>query len=128
MPTGHETILVVEDDEDVRAFVCAALQVLGYHVLEAQDGPSALSVLDRVPDIDMLLADIVLPGGMSGREIAEEFRRRKPEIVVLFTSGYTENAIVHQGRLDSGVNLIAKPYRREALAERVRTILDDRAK
>ena len=124
MPTGNETILVVEDDADVRAFVTTALGVLGYNVKEAEDGPSAIVVLEGNPDIALLFTDIVLPHGMNGRELAEEILKRNPAIKVLYTSGYTENAVIHNGKLDEGVQLLTKPYTRESLARRVRNTLD----
>ncbi len=124
LPRGEETVLVVEDDPDVRAFVTNALAGLGYDVLEADDGPSVLSLLDDLPDIDLLVSDVVLPGGMNGLQIAEAIRRLRPRIKVLFTSGYAQSAIVHHGQLDEGVELLAKPFTREALARRVREVLD----
>ena len=90
LPTGKEIILIVEDDTDVRAFLAASLGVLGYQVLEAEDGSASLALMDGTAQIDLLLTDVVLPHGMNGREIAEEARKRYPEIKVLFTSGYTD--------------------------------------
>ncbi len=123
-PMGDETILVVEDDPDVRAFVVAALGALGYRVMEAEDGPAALALLDQVSHIDLLLTDVVLPRGMNGRRVAEEVRKRYPRVKTLFSSGYTENAIVHHGTLDQDAELLAKPYTRGALAQKVRRVLD----
>lgn len=124
MPTGDETILVVEDDPDVRAFVASALGVLGYTIMEVGDGPSALASMEKIPKIDLLFTDVVLPAGMNGRELADEIRKRDPDIKLLYTSGYTDNAIVHHGRLDAGTQLLTKPYTRVSLALRVRSILD----
>ena len=124
MPTGNETILIVEDDPDVRGFLSTALSVLGYNIIEAEDGPTSFSVMEEIGEIDLLLTDVVLPRGIDGREIAEEARHRYPEIKVLFTSGYTENAIIHHGRLDDGVEILSKPYTRQTLAQRVRRTLD----
>jgi CheY-like chemotaxis protein len=124
MPTGDETILVVEDDPDVRAFVSTFLEVLGYHVLEAEDGPAAMRLLAKAPHVDLLFTDVVLPHGVNGRELAEEAHKRYPHLKVLFTSGYTENAVVHHGRLEEEVELVAKPYKREFLARRVRQVLN----
>ena len=121
---GKETILVVEDDSDVRAFVVAALGIIGYTVLEAEDGPAALGLLDDRHHIDLLLTDVVMPNGMSGRDVANEVLKRDPRIKVLYTSGYTDNAVVHHGRLDQDVELLGKPYTRETLARTVRRILD----
>jgi len=123
-PRGHETILVVEDDPDVRAFVVAALRVFGYQVNEAEDGPTALVLLDELSHIDLLLTDVVLPRGMNGRQVAEEVQKRLPQVKVLYTSGYTENVVVHHGRLDEDAKLLAKPYTRETLAIKVRSVLD----
>ena len=120
-----ETILVVEDDPDVRDYVTAALNALGYHVLDAKDGSTAIQVLESERKIDMLFTDIVLPGGMNGRAIADKARELRPEIRILFTSGYTENAVIHHGRLDEGVELLVKPYNQETLASRIRSILGD---
>ena len=121
---GKETILVVEDDPDVRAFVVAALEILGYRVIEATDGPGALALIENIPHIDLLLTDVVLPCGLNGRQVAEEVRKRHPRTKVLYTSGYTENAIIHQGVLDEGVELLTKPYTRGTLARKVRSVLD----
>ncbi len=123
-PRGEETILVVEDDPDVRAYVVGALRVLGYEILEAADGPSALELLDGVTDLDLLLADVVLPGGMNGRQVAEQVQKRYPHVKIIYSSGYTENAIIHHQRLDQDAELLAKPYTRRTLAEKVRSVLD----
>jgi PAS domain S-box-containing protein len=121
---GPESILVVEDHEDLRAFSTGVLRELGYRVLEAANGPSALAVLQAAPEVDLLFTDVVLPEGMDGRRLADEAQRRRPGIKVLFTTGYTRNAIVHNGRLDPGVELIGKPFSFEALAAKVRRVLD----
>lgn len=121
---GDEEILVLEDDELVREHLVARLAGLGYKVISSDTGPRALALLEQSPDVDLLLSDIVLPGGMNGREVAEAARVMRPDLKVLFTSGYTENAIVHHGRLDAGVELLGKPYRREQLAAKVRKVLD----
>lgn len=119
-----ETILVVEDDDDVRAYTVECLRELGYRVLEAHDGPSALRLLERQDEpVDLLFTDVVMPG-MSGRELSDEARKRQPHLRVLYTSGYTRNAIVHGGRLDAGVEMIAKPFTYAALAQKVRDVLD----
>jgi len=120
---GHEAILVVEDDAPVREHATAQLELLGYAVTSVEDAAQALAHLDRGAPFDLLLTDVILPGGMNGRELAEEVRRRRPGTKVLYTSGYTESAIVHQGRLDPGVLLLAKPYRRTDLARLVRQAL-----
>jgi PAS domain S-box-containing protein len=120
----QETILVVEDDDDVRAYTVDCLRELGYRVLEAHDGPSALRLLERQESpVDLLFTDVVMPA-MTGRELADEARKQQPRLRVLYTSGYTRNAIVHSGRLDAGVDMIAKPFTFEALAEKIRDALD----
>jgi signal transduction histidine kinase/PAS domain-containing protein len=120
-----ETVLVCEDDDDVRAYTVDVLRELGYRVLEAHDGPSALRLLGRQDGrVDLLFSDVVLPGGMSGAVVAKEARALRPDLRVLFTTGYARNAIVHHGRLDPGVELITKPFTYAELAARVRDILD----
>jgi len=120
---GAETVLVVEDDEEVRATVIEMLGDLGYRVLRAVDPDSALNVIESGIPIDLLFTDVVMPGSMKSPEMARRARERLPDIAVLFTSGYTENAIVHGGRLDAGVELLGKPYTREQLARKVRHVL-----
>lgn len=122
---GTETILVCEDDPEVRAFSVEMLQELGYRVLEAADGPAALRIFEQQPQaIDLLFTDVVLPHGMTGTVLAERARKIRPALKVLFTTGYARNAIVHHGRLDAGVELITKPFAYADLAARVREILD----
>jgi len=121
---SEETILVVEDDDDVRAYSVEILRELGYRVIEAHDGPSALRLLERQFRVDLLFTDVVLPGGMTGAQVAAQARVAKPDLKVLFTTGYARNAIVHHGRLDQGVQLITKPFSMSDLATRVRDILD----
>jgi PAS domain S-box-containing protein len=121
---GGETILVVEDDADVRAFVTGQLRDLGYRVIEAADGRQAQRVLDSEQPIDLLFTDVVMPGGMTGRQIADAGRAKRPGLRAVFTSGYTENSIVHQGKLDKDVNFLSKPFRRQELARKVRQTLD----
>jgi len=122
--TVGETILVTEDDDDVREYSVGALRELGYRVIEAHDGPSALRLLQRQSNVDLLFTDVVLPGGMTGAQLAAEARGSRPRLKVLFTTGYARNAIVHHGRLDRGVQLIAKPFTVADLAARVRDVLD----
>ena len=125
MPGGHETILVVEDEAGVLSFVAEALRSVGYMVLEAADGPTALTLAEQTPGLDLILTGVVLPFGLTGRQVADRIRDDRPDLKVLFTSGYAKNAIVHQGRLDEGVELLMKPYTRDVLVCRVRFVLDD---
>ena len=120
----RETILVVEDDEDVRAYSVDTLRELGYRVEQAPDARAALQLLERDPEIRLLFTDVGLPGGINGRQLVDEARRRRPDLKVLFTTGYARNAIVHQGRLDPGVELLVKPFSFAGLAGKVRQILD----
>ena len=120
---GTETILVVEDDAEVRATVVELLSDLGYRVLKAVDATSALSVVESGIPIDILFTDVVMPGPLKSPELARKARERLPDIAVLFTSGYTENSIVHGGRLDAGLEFLPKPYTREALARKLRHVL-----
>ena len=120
---GGETILVVEDDPLVRQYVLTQVQSLGYTTLSASNGTEALAVIDSGKHIDLLFTDVIMPGSMNGRELAGAALRRRPDMRVLYTSGYTENAIIHHGRLDAGVLLLAKPYRRSDLATLIRAAL-----
>ena len=122
---GAETILVVEDDDALRAYTTESLGELGYQVIEAANGADALVKLDSA-EIDLLFTDVVMPGGINGRQLADEALRRKPGLKVLFTTGYTRNAIVHHGRLDAGVEMIGKPFSFDALGVKVRALLDQR--
>jgi signal transduction histidine kinase len=123
--TGGESILVVEDDPDVRTFAVQQLCRMGYDVREATDGPSALNKIAADGSIDLLFTDVIMPGGMTGRQLADRLKNTHPEIKVLYTSGYTENSINHHGRLDPGVTLLQKPYRLDQLARKVRQVLDN---
>jgi PAS domain S-box-containing protein len=122
--TGRETVLVVEDDDLVRAYAAAQLRSLGYTVIEAADGPSALARLAERPTVDLLFTDVVLPGGLNGRQLADKAKAMVPGLKVLYTSGYSEDALMHQGRLDPGVQLLSKPYRKAELARKIRQVLD----
>jgi signal transduction histidine kinase len=117
-------ILVVEDDADVRASSVAMLRKLGYPVLEAADGVTALQMLDGRPDVALMFSDVGLPGDFNGRQLADEAIRRAPGLKVLFTTGYARNAIVHDRRLDPGVELLTKPFTYAALAAKVRKLLE----
>jgi PAS domain S-box-containing protein len=120
---GHETILVVEDDPLVQGYVIAQLGSLGYRTLIAGDGAAALALVDQGASFDLLFTDIIMPGGMNGRELAEAIRLRRPGVRVLYTSGYTDNTIVHEGHLDPGVALLRKPYRKTELSQKIRDML-----
>jgi CheY-like chemotaxis protein len=122
-----ETVLVVEDDEDVRIYSTESLRELGYSVLEASHARAALQVLDAHPEIAVLFSDVGLAGGMNGRQLAEEARKRNPTLKILFTTGYARNAIVHDGRLDPGVELLTKPFTQAALGGKLRDIIDARS-
>jgi PAS domain S-box-containing protein len=122
---GTETILVAEDDDEVRTTVVETLGELGYRVLRARDASSALSIIEGGVAIDLLFTDVVMPGPLRSPDLARRAKELLPELAVLFTSGYTENAIVHGGRLDAGVELLGKPYTREALARKVRHVLNN---
>jgi len=120
---GSETILVVEDDDDVRATVVATLGDLGYRVLTARDAQGGLAVIESGVPVDVLFTDVVMPGKLKSPEMAKLAKASNPHLVVLFTSGYTENSIVHGGKLDPGVELLSKPYTREALDGRIRHLI-----
>ncbi len=120
---GTERILVVEDDDMVRGHVVAQLRSLGYDCKEAASAADALEIMDKGCTIDLLFTDVVMPGGMNGRQLADAALLRQPDLKVLFTSGYTEDAIIHQGRLDPGVTLLSKPYRRADLAAKIKSAL-----
>src|SRR5208337_3812872 len=120
---GAETVLVVEDDAEVRGTVVDMLSDIGYRVLKAKDAESALAIVESGVPIDLLFTDVVMPGPLRSPELAHKAKERLPNLAVLFTSGYTENAIVHGGRLDDGIELLSKPYTREALARKIRHVL-----
>jgi PAS domain S-box-containing protein len=120
---GNETILVVEDDRLVRDYVLTQLRSLGYVTLEAANAADAIAIVKAGQAFDLLFTDVIMPGGLNGRQLADELQKIKPGLKVLFTSGYTENAIIHHGRLDTGVLLLAKPYRKSEMAAMIRTAL-----
>jgi CheY-like chemotaxis protein len=123
-PLGrHETILVVEDDALVRGYVIAQLGGLGYRTLVASDGAAALALVDQGAKFDLLFTDVIMPGGINGRQLADAVAARRPGMKVLYTSGYTDDAIVHEGHLDPGVALLRKPYRKADLAQKIREVL-----
>jgi CheY-like chemotaxis protein len=122
---GRECILVVEDDDLVRSYVVNRLAGLDYRVLAAEDGQRALQLLRSGAKVDLLFTDVILPEGLNGRELADEARQIRPSIRVLFTSGYTQETMIHHGKLDPGIALLNKPYRKDELARKIREVLDD---
>ncbi|MCK1392205.1 PAS domain S-box protein [Bradyrhizobium sp. 1] len=120
---GHETILVVEDDRLVREYVLAQLHSLGYVTLQAANAAEAIAIVATGKPFDLLFTDVIMPGKMNGRQLADALMKTRPDLRVVYTSGYTENAIIHHGRLDSGVLLLAKPYRKSDLARIIRKAL-----
>jgi CheY-like chemotaxis protein len=123
---GNETVMIVEDDPDVRSYLVETLEGLNYQVREAGNADAALADFTEDPEpFDLLLTDIVMPG-MNGRLLADEMQKRQPKLKVLFMTGYSRNAIVHQGRLDPGVSLLQKPITQAALGNKVREMLDKR--
>jgi PAS domain S-box-containing protein len=124
---GEETILVVEDDADVRLTAVGMLVQLGYRVIDAADGAAALAILERGEPVDLLFTDVVMPGPVSSTELAFHARRLLPGVAVLFTSGYTRDALAVGGRIDGSVQLLSKPYQQAQLAQRLRDILGARA-
>jgi CheY-like chemotaxis protein len=122
---GQETVLIVEDDVLVRNFVTGQLKSLGYTTLVAGNAAEALKLIDQGARLDLLFTDVIMPGTMNGRQLAEEVVKRLPSVKVLFTSGYTQNAIFHHGRLDPDIILLPKPYRKADLARMVRVALSN---
>jgi signal transduction histidine kinase/CheY-like chemotaxis protein len=120
---GDESILIVEDDALVREYVVTQISRFGYHALTASNAAEGLAIINGAERIDLLFTDVIIPGGMNGRQLATEALKRRPGLKVLYTSGYTENAIVHHGRLDAGVLLLPKPYLSSDLARMIRTAL-----
>ena len=114
---------MVEDDKLVRDYVLTQLHSLGYVTLDAANAAEALAIIAAGNQFDLLFTDVIMPGAMNGRQLADEIQKTRPELKVLFTSGYTENAIIHHGRLDTGVLLLAKPYRKSDLATMIRKAL-----
>ncbi|HZZ35615.1 MAG TPA: CHASE3 domain-containing protein [Caulobacteraceae bacterium] len=121
--TGERTILVVEDETAVRAAAVGMLEGLGYQCLEAGNAADALEIMKNGAKVDLVFTDVVMPGPLSTRDFAQNVREMSPELPILFTSGYTENAIIHHGRLDDGVSLLAKPYARDDLARKVAQLI-----
>jgi PAS domain S-box-containing protein len=123
LPRGSEIILLVEDDDDVRDTAFNMLTDLGYQVMQAENGETALQIIEGDDPIDLLFTDVVMPGGMTGQALSEQALLLRPELPVLFTSGYVQDSIVHHGRLDEGVKLLGKPYTQMAMAQKIRSIL-----
>jgi CheY-like chemotaxis protein len=121
---GNETILVVEDDEDLRAYTVGILEELGYRVMQARSAYSALELLQTNQDIALLFTDLVLPEGLNGKQLADEALRRRPGLKILFTTGYAKNALVHNGHSTATVNVLTKPFTYDELARRCRGLLD----
>jgi signal transduction histidine kinase/CheY-like chemotaxis protein len=120
-----EVVLMVEDDDGVREFAHSALESLGYRVLAGRDAAEALALLRNAERVDLMFTDVVLPGGINGRQFSEQARALRPSLPILFTTGYTRNAIVHGGRLDPDVRLLSKPYTRDLLARAVRNVIEE---
>lgn len=120
---GTERVLLVEDNELVRVHAESVLTSLGYRIVTAANGPSAIEILRQDGEFDLLFTDVVMPGGMTGRMLADQALAMRPSLKVLYTSGYTQNSVVHDGRLDEGVLLLSKPYSRLELAQKVRIAL-----
>jgi signal transduction histidine kinase/CheY-like chemotaxis protein len=123
-PASGETILVIEDEPMVRQFSISALEGAGYSILAAEDGPAGLALLDLHPEVALLFTDLVLAGPLNGRKVAEEACKRRPELKVLFTTGYARDTIIHHGRLDEDVSLLAKPFTAAALVTKVQDLID----
>jgi DNA-binding response OmpR family regulator len=122
---GREAVLVVEDEKAVRTLVARVLSSLGYEVTTACSGDEARTLLaDGDAYFDLLLTDVILPGGLQGNDLAREAKTLRPDMPVLFMSGYTRDAIVHSGRLDAGVNYLEKPFTPDSLCTKVREVLD----
>lgn len=116
---GQLTVLVVDDEPLVRMVAVEVLEEIGYQVLECEDGPSALRILNTRRDIDILVTDVGLPNGMNGRQLADAVRLQRPDLPILFVTGYAENAVLNHGHLEHGMQVLTKPFSSEALARRV---------
>ena len=125
-PTGEgEVVLVIDDEPTIRMLIAEVLGEAGYAVIEAPDGPAGLRVLESNARIDLLITDVGLPGGLNGRQVADAARAARPDLKVLFITGYAENAIIGRGRLEKGMHVLTKPFQMEALAERIRQIIEN---
>jgi CheY-like chemotaxis protein len=124
---GLETILVVEDEEDVRSSTVELLSALGYQVLEADDGASAVALIDSGAHIDLVFTDVIMPGKVTSLDLRDRVRSALPDAQVLFTSGYAEGVLTHEGKVDASINLLQKPYNADTLSARIRHLLRRRA-
>jgi CheY-like chemotaxis protein len=120
---GPETILVVEDEEEVRSATCGILSALGYRVLEAPDAAVAKAIVESGEQIDLVFSDVIMPGPVSSLQLGDVVRARLPQAQLLYTSGYAEGVLAHEGRLDANINLLQKPYHPDALSARIRHLL-----
>ena len=125
VPVGHETILLVEDDELVREHLSETLKSLGYVIIPCSTGREAIDMVEGGLQADLLLTDIMLAGGINGHGVAQRIQELRPELPVLYMSGYTEEAIIHDGRIDAGIHFISKPFRRQDIAVKLREVLSD---
>jgi CheY-like chemotaxis protein len=123
-PRGEgETVLVIDDEPTVRMLVTEVLSDLGYHALEAEDGAAGLKILNSGTRIDLLVTDVGLPGSLNGRQVADAARTTRPDLKVLFITGYAENAVLSHGHLDRGMHVMTKPFAMDALATRIRELI-----
>jgi len=127
LPLAREKILLVDDDDSVRGVAMQQLTSLGYQVIPASSGREALDLLARNPDVDLLFTDVIMPGGMSGGQVAEAARNVRPGLKVLFASGYFEGALVREGNIEASAQFLVKPYRKKELAQKVEEVLGTRA-
>jgi len=124
LPRGSETLLVVEDDLEVRSTATDILTSLGYRVLEAGNGHQALERFMQHPDIALVFSDVMLSGGLLGTNLVAKLRERRPTLSALLTTGFSESLILHRGVMQDAVSVLSKPYKVEDLARRIRAILD----
>ncbi len=117
-------MLVIDDEPTIRMLIAEVLTEAGYAVIEAQDGPGGLRVLESNVRIDLLITDVGLPGGINGRQVADAARVTRPDLKVLFITGYAENAVLGNGRLDKGMHVLSKPFQMDILARRIREIVE----
>jgi CheY-like chemotaxis protein len=117
-------VLVVDDEPTVRLLVTDVVEELGYTALEAENGPDGLKILESNERIDLLVTDVGLPGGMNGRQMADAARVRRPDLKVLFITGYAENAVVRNGHLEAGMAVLTKPFAMDAIANRIRSLVE----